>query len=290
MAVDSTTAFKNVSKQTTIPLPPGDLLTTDGIVQQLQITDQEALKPGNLVPFLASQSVKYNEIVNRAEIKTLEGDIPEYLFDDRAPIVSALSKDEQSALSDWHNEAKAMLSSQAGSGSPGSEDLAKEIEKFVDDALKNNPDALAKGHSLGAVDVLGEMMTGELYRETEESRKKYQEILATATDAGSVILAMTMRQSQKTAQLMGRAFEALKFQQEGMMKLEAEMNLKGKSLSQADMMKTNMDFARFSSDSSQIYQVIQKGMSDYERNFTFGNSMIKNAGEPLRTMIQNMKT
>lgn len=290
MAVDSTTAFKNVSKQTTVPLPPGDLLTTDGIVQQLQITDTEALKPGNLVPFLASQSVKYNEIVNRPEIKALEGDIPEYLFDDRASVVTALSKDEQSALGDWRNEAKAMLSSQAGSGSPGSDDLSKEIEKFVDDALKNNPDALAKDHAIGAVDLLGDMMTGELYRETEESKKKYQEILAAASDPESVILAMTWRQSTRTAQLMGRAFEALKFQQEGLMKLEAEMNLKGKSLSQAELAKANMDFGRFSTESTQIYQVIQKGMSDYDRNFTFGNSMVKKAEEFYRTAIANMKT
>lgn len=289
MAVDSTTAFKNVSKQTTVPLPPGDLLTTDGIVQQLQITDAEALKPGNLVPFLASQSVKYNEIVNRPEIKALEGDIPEYLFDDRASVVTALSKDEQSALGGWRNEAKAMLSSQSGSGS-GSDDLAKDIEKFVDDALKNNPDALAKDHTLGAVDLLGEMMTGELYRETEETKRKYQEILASASDAESVILAMTWRQSTKTAQLMGRAFEALKFNQDGLMKLEAEQNLKGKNPSQGEMMKMNMDFARFSTDSTQIYQVIQKGLSDYDRNFSFGDSMVKKADQTERAIIQNMRT
>jgi len=309
MAVDSTTAFKNISDRP-VSLPPGgDVLTTPETIARLQISDKEALSPANVLQFLAGQYAQFDHIVNRPLIKMEAAEIPEYIHDERQPVVTALSTDEQTALNDWRSDAKAMLMAQSNpssggalgtstgtstgtssGGSSGTDDLSKQIEQFVDGVAKNNPDAFTKGSGMSGPDILGDMLSGEIYQDTAETKQKLHELLAAAKDPESVIMALAWHQSMKTANLMGRAFEALKFQQDGLMKLEAEMNLNGKMMDQSTLMQKNLQFSQFSTSSSQIYQVIQQGMNQYEQTFTLSNSLLKDHKQSDNVIIQNMKT
>src|SRR5262245_52961724 len=116
MALDPTSAnatnLRDATRPEAAPLPGGDqILATPDAVRHLQIPDEVALRPENLVPFLAGQHAKLVDITSRPEIKAMEGDIPEYLHDDRIPLVTAMSREEQSSLSEWRQEASLKIQS-----------------------------------------------------------------------------------------------------------------------------------------------------------------------------------
>src|SRR6185436_18235358 len=127
MAVDSTN-LRDVSRERAQPLPTGEILTTSETVKQLQIPDEVALRPENVIPFLASQSAKLTEICSRPEIKTQAAEIPEYLHNENMPVVTALSGDERSALSDWHEDMSKMLSTATDGGSSSLDQVKNDIQ------------------------------------------------------------------------------------------------------------------------------------------------------------------
>jgi len=291
MPVDQLSGFRDVSKDRAIPLP-GEIFTTPGTIDHLGDVPQEiALNPRNLTPFLASQYAKMVEITSRPEIKTLSAEIPEpdFVGDDSRLQVTALTSEEQGALGEWREEAKTLLTQ---SGETPLDELDNRIKGYIDEAAKTHPELYDKGRGGGSVDVLGDWFTGQMVQETEESKKKYHEILATASRGGSdaVILAMTFRHAQKQMSQMGELLNAYRDKITGLDKLQADLDLKGAKLTQSDMMKGNIDFARYQGDATQIFQIIQKTMSDYERTMVSANSLIKTMGEPLANAIRNLRS
>lgn len=289
MAVDSTN-LRDVTRERATPLPTGEILTTSETVKQLQIPDDVALRPENVIPFLASQSAKLTEICYRPEIKTLYADIPEYLHNENMPVVSALSGDERSALSDWHKDIATTLTTASGDG--GSLDQVKnDIQNYIDDAMKNHPE-MFQDNTSSTSDVMEQWMTGQMVVQTEEQKKKYQELMALASrgaDPDSIILAMTYRQAQESQTKMGKLLEMYKTQMDGLDKMRAELDLGGDKISQADMMKANMDFSRYQGDAMNLFQVIQKEMANYERVMQSGQSLVKSGHEADRTILGNLK-
>jgi hypothetical protein len=292
MAVEQpNTTLRDAVRPQAMPLPGDQIVTTDGTIRQLQIPDAVALRPENVIPFLANQSVRLNEIVNRPEIKTLEADIPEYVHDERAPVVTTLSTSENTALSEWRQERSALLQTQAGNADLDA--LQNEIESYIDEAVKNNPDLFGNGGS-GTVDVLDQWMTGQMSAVTDEQKKKYQELLALASRGGdpeSVILAMTYRHASESMSKIGQLLNVYKEQTGVLDKLQADLDLKGfkGDLTQADMMKTNMEFSRTQADVMNLFQVIQREMGNYERTMQSGSSLAKSFKEMAQTIQQNYK-
>lgn len=288
MAVDQLTGFRDVSRDRTVPLP-GEILTTPGAIDHLNIPDEVALQPQNVIPFLASQHAKLVDITSRPEIKALSAEIPEpdFVSDDSRLQATALTSEEQGALGEWHQDTKTLLTQ---AGDVPMDDLDRTIKGYIDDAASKNPD-LFKNSGGGTVDVIGDWFTGQMVQETEESRKKYLEILATAKgDPDAVILAMTFRNAQKQMSQMGELLNAYRDKITGLDKLQADLDLKGSKLTQADMMKGNVDFARYQGDATQIFQIIQKTMSDYDRTMVSANSLVKTESESRLAIIRNMRS
>jgi len=140
----------------------------------------------------------------------------------------------------------------------------------------------------GDRDVLNDWLTGQLVEETEESRRKFLQVLASAKDPSSVILAITQKHSQESLKKIGQLMEVYQENRESLDHLQAEMDLMGGEITQADMMQTNMKFARNQADSMNLFQAMQKEMSNYERTLEGGQSLHK-ADNADQTMIQNMK-
>lgn len=291
MAVEQpNTTLRDTTRPQVVPLPPDQLVTTDGLIKQLQIPDAVALQPGNLIPFLANQSARLLEITSRPEIKTAAAEIPEYIDDPRAPAVTALSSDEQTALSEWREERSTLLQTQSGADL---EALEEEISSYIDQAVKTNPDLF--GHSGGSsADVIDQYMTGQMVAMTDDQKKKYQELMAIASRGGhpdDIILAMTYRHSAEAMGKIGKLLNVYKEQTGVLDKLQADLDLKGfkGDLSQAEMMKTNMEFSRTQADVMNIFQIMQRAMSDYERGEQSGASLIKSTKEMTQTIQQNYK-
>lgn len=298
MAVDQLTGFRDVSKERATMLP-GEILATPGAIDHLDVPQEIALNPKNLIPFLASQHARLVDITSRPEIKSMEAEIPfpNFINDDLQLQATALTREEQEALGSFREEARMLLTQAGGqagtaSGGGGTDDLDKRIQGYIDEAVKNGA-VTDKGGGIGAVDVLEDWYTGQIIQETEESRKKYLEILAAAKgDPEAVILAMTFRNGQKQMAAMGQMLGAFREKQDGLQALQAELdlkNFKGK-LSQADMMAGNVKFASLQSDTSTIMHMIQKTMSDYERTMVSANSLLKTTGESEMAIIRNMRT
>lgn len=140
----------------------------------------------------------------------------------------------------------------------------------------------------GDRDVLNDWLTGQLVEETEESRRKFLQVLAAAKDPSSVILAITQKHSQESLKKIGQLMEVYQENRESLDHLQAEMDLMGGEITQADMMQTNMKFARNQADSMNLFQAMQKEMNNYERTLEGGQSLHK-ADNADQTMIQNMK-
>ncbi len=293
MAIESpSTDLRDVPRERPIPLAPGEIVTTPGTIESLNIPDSVALRPENVTPFLANQYVRLNEITARPEIKSLEAAVPEYLHDDRAPVAAVMSQGEQQAFQDFRDDVKRTLL-QSQSGDTDLDHLSDEIQSYIDGAVQANPDLFPQSGS-GSYDVIDQYFTGQMVKETEETKKRYQQILAAAKgDPESVILAMTYRHIQGAQAQMGKLVAAYKTKMDDMDKLQAELDLKGSSaggLSQADMMRGNMDSARLMGDTNQIFQLIQKAMGDYEREMVGSKSLIEAAGKPVDVMTQNLRS
>lgn len=287
------TTLRDTMRPQAIPLPGDQIVTTDGTIKQLQIPDEVALRPENVIPFLASQSAKLAEICARPEIKTLAAEIPEYRDNENAPMASALSGDERSALSDWHKDMARVLSTASGDG--GSLDQIKnDIQNYIDDAMKNHPEMFQDNGGANTPDVLEQWLTGQMATQTDDQKKKYQELMALASrgaDPDSIILAMTYRQAQESQNKMGKLLEVYKTNMDSLDQMRAELDLstaKG-DISQADMMKKNMDFSRYQADSMNLFQCFQKEFGNYERIMQSGQSLEKSGHEADRTMLQNLK-
>jgi len=290
MAVDSTN-LRDVTRERATPLPTGEIVATDGTIKQLQIPDEVALRPENVIPFLAGQSVRLKEITERPEIKTLEADIPEYLYDERAHVPMALSREEQTALTEWHQDMRSMLST-ASEGSDSMDQIKNDIQNYIDNAMKDNPDLFKGGSGTDTSDVLDQWFTGQMVAETEETKKKYQQLMVAARgDPESILLAMTYRHAQSSMLKMGKLLEMYKTHMDGLDKIQADLDLKNAKgdLTQADMMKTNMDFARSQGDAMNLFQIIQKEMGNYERTMQSASSLSKSINDPLRSIIGNMR-
>ena len=290
MALDPTaTNLRDAKRPQVAPLPGGDqIIATPDAVRHLQIPDEVALRPENVIPFLAGQHAKLVDITARPEIKATEGDIPEYLHDEKTPVVTAMSREEQSNLGEWRQEAFLKIQS----GGSGLDDLENEIKGYINDVAKNHPELFQSDSGGTTSDVLDQWMTGQMVQETEEAKKKYQAALAMARSPEDVLLVMTSKHAQDSMTKIGRMLKVYKQQMDSLDKMQAnlDLNMSKGNVSQATMMKTNIEFSRTQGDVMNLFQVIQKAMGDYERSMNSSGSIIKNIKEIATTIQNNYKS
>lgn len=289
MAIDpSATSLRDTARPQTAPLPGGEqIIATPDAVKHLQIPDEVALRPENVIPFLAGQHAKLVDITARPEIKALEGDIPEFLFNDRTPMVTAMSREEQSSLGEWREQAFLKIQS----GSPGMEEIGNEINSYISEALKKDPTLFQQSSSGSTSDILEQYMTGQMIQETEETKKKYHEALAMARSPQDVILIMTAKHAQDATAKIGQMVQVYSEQMDSMDKMQAQFDLDQASghQSQADLAKANMQFSSMQGDVMNLFQVIQMEMNNLEKTQDFGNSSAKSVNEIAKDIQNNLR-
>lgn len=273
------------------PLPPHELVVTPESLERLKIPDEIALKPENVLPFLANQSLRYNEIVNRPEIKALEGDIPLYIHDDvaTANVKSNFSAEEQSVLDDWGRGVMLRVQSD-----PDIDPLLNQIDKAIEEAAKNHPEleTFKPGTSF---DFLDDMMIHKLTQETEAERQRFREALAMAASSGNpeaVSTVLGFRYAFQASKKIGKLMEVYRYNVDAMDKLRATFDLENRKgdPSAADLAMFNADFARQQSDVSNLFQMVTMAMNDYQRISEFTHTINGEIRRPLEVMIQNMKS
>ncbi len=285
MPVDNTT-FRSDLVQTKLPML-GEPVLTPGTLEQLKIPDEVALKPENVIPFLASQSVRYNEIVNRPEIKTMAADIPEYRHEDAMEIhmASSLSREEQAAMQGWSHDTMVGLQS----GDADFDKLEQEIEAYIEELKKKKPEEAAGASSYydGTDDFL--FMQG--IQETLEEKKEWERKLAIAAASGNpevINSVLGERVASGYMKLLGKLTEQqAKFidQRDQVMK---DLNL-DKNISQADALKANLKFGAFQGDMSENMMKINFALNEYQRITQDTARTNTDIAKPLQVMIQNMK-
>lgn len=235
-------------------LPPDHHLTIPAPVDRSDAVAGAGLRSSDVAAFFADQGARAKDITERSASLSSDGDIPELL----------------------HTESGSAM-----------DDLSAQIGDYIGEMKRTHPEMFQNS---GGSDVLGDWMTGEMTRETEEEKKKFLELLALAKDPSSVILAITKKHADESLQKVGKLMAAYKEQTESLDHLQAEMDLKQAhgDLSQADLAQFNMKFGSLQGDTMNLFQVMQKEMNNYERVMEGGQSMSKadNADE---TMIQNMR-
>lgn len=290
------------SRETRAPML-GDPIITSETVERLKIPDEVALRPQNVLAFIASQWGRYNDIVSRPEIKAQSADIPPYEGGMALRIESAMTPEEQAALDSWNQE----RFGQAGEGATlsiqteGSVDINRldaEVQGHIDEMRRLHPDWWQQQtNARNAPDIISAMfsdqLTGELNRESAEERKKWDELLMAAKGSPDMINSiMGMRHAQKVSQQMGKLVAMYKNHVDGMDKLAASFDLSNSrgNLTQADLAKFNADFARAQSDTSSLFQAITRIQTEYDRTIQFVHTTNTEITQPLKTMIQNMRT
>jgi len=269
---------------TTQVAPPmaGELVVTPETLKLLKVPDEVLLRPESVNPFMAGQWAKWNDIVNRQEIKALEGDIPpEYFQDETAlPPVQSVSREEQAALASWTQEKMMNLQS----GGADVDQLTSEIDGYIDEAMKKYPD-LGKEVTVDPTD----MMLMEGLRESREQEEQWLELLAAARDPEMFNTIMGMRYASRVKAKLGHLVKELASVDQTNKNVLKDLGL-DKDASQADIAKANMEFATYQSDRSTLLMMIQAAVSDLERitNFTSANNT--QIRRPMEVMIGNMRT
>ncbi len=289
MPIDQTHFRQDLTKERM--LPPGDLILTRTAIEQLKIADQAALKPENVLHFLASQSIRYNEITNRPEIKSLAADIPEYIHDDATmsnatPLLSLEERESMTSYAQEKLQNPVFLSSQSGI-----DDLTREIQDFIRQAQQDHPEVHTPNQAT-PLDPLEGMLTDNLVKETEEEKTKWQELFAAAKDPELVSTILGMRYAQQVMKKIGKLTEAYKFQTDHMDKIRASLELKNAHgpLSQADMLKINLDFGRAQGDMSTVSQALTRALNDYDRITRSTQDNNTKIDSTLKVMVANLKS
>lgn len=279
--IDQTTFQTALPRETRVP-PPGDLVVTPETLERLKVPDEVLLRPENVIPFLRSQAVKFTEIVDRPEIKALAADIPEYLHDETfTAYPSNLTQSEQQALSSW--QVGGTLDTQ----STTDEELEGRIDSFVQEMMKEHPEL-----NRGGPDAIDSLLTQEI-QETEEERKKFWDALVMAKgNPEAVNLILGYRYAKKVSKQLGRLVQAYSHQVDFKEKMLAEFDLANKrgNPTAADLAGFNARLAISQTDTTVIFNAIQKGVSDLERitvNTATTNTQVR---RPLELMIQNMRS
>lgn len=268
--------------------PAADFLPTPDALKSLKIPDSVALRPENVIPFLAGQSLRYNEIVNRPEIKTLAGDIPIYVTDDNPAlnVSPEVSRDAQANFQSWSGQA--FLGIQSGEVKPA--ELLSQVDDYVKEAQKNQPDLIQQAASnRGDPTDPTNMMLLQATQETEEERKKWQQALASASDPELFNAILGMRLSSKYMKEIGKLTQRQAFLIQERDKVFKDLGLEGKGTSQSQLAQANMKFASFQGDVSSNMMEIQKAMTDYQRIIEFTSTSNTQVRRPLEVMLNNMK-
>lgn len=283
------------TRETRAPMLGDPVLTTD-TVERLKVPDEIALRPENVMPFLASQWGRYNDIVNRPEIKALSADIPSTEEYAGLQIESVLMPEEQAALQSWNEERF------AGGGTLGVqtvEELDSEIGRIVNESQGQRADS---GQGRGrnptatrgsAIDPFDMMFTNEVVQETEDQKRKWQELIAAAKGSPDMVNTIIgMRYAKKMTQKIGKLTELYKYHTDAMDKLSAQFDLKssGGQLAQADLAKFNADFARAQTDTSNTFQMLQNLMGEYQRVTQFTSTIDTEIDRTIRSIIQNFRS
>lgn len=270
--------------------PKGQIVTN---LDQLKIPDSVALQPQNVIPFLASQSARLQEITARPDFRSLEADIPEF-HEGMINTLSNVSRDEMSALQSASQEIMARIQS-----------VDLESQTFDPDSLLDEIDRLSgsrpefpdvnQGGGAGNVngpDVLDQMFQ-QKYRETAEERERFYQALALAKgNPASVNLVMGMRYANQIQKRIGKVVEVYAQHTADLDAIQRELTQSANSStppSQAQVLSTSTELSRANSDMSLIMQFMNKLMSDLERVTADTKKTDETIQRSKDTFIQNFK-
>lgn len=270
MAIDQT-GFREVGRERI--LPPGELVTSEGILEQLKVPEDVLKDPRLVASFFANRHVQLQSSVIKADdVKSQPADIPEFIFNERDPKlhVMSLSSEEQTALKDWsHGHAVAI---QSGSASFNS--LEGEVSSYLNDMKLSHPDlgSSSSGASFSPSDpissVLDQLVSNAPTQQTQEENKKFWEAMMAAKDDPETLSTMIgVKYARQAMQKVGQLVEMYKYHVDLMDKHTAAIDLqmsKPGGQDSASVMKANMQFTQDNLDISQLSQLMSKAMNDYQ--------------------------
>lgn len=284
MPIDTTT-FRSDLVKTKLPLLDQPELTRE-LIDRLKIPDEVALKPENVIPFLASQSVRYNEIVSRPEIKAMVADIPEFRYDESMEIhrASAMTREEQAAMEGWSQNVMVGLQSD-----PDIEKLEADIDAYIKDMMAKNPDMQSK--NLDFYDASDDFLFMQGIQETIEEKKEWERKLMLAASSGSAVILNTLlgeRMANSWMKALGKFTEKQAQFVEQKDKLMKDLNL-DKNITQADALKANIAFGSYQGDMSENMMKINFALNEYQRITQDTARTNTEIGKPQDVMIQNTR-
>ena len=262
-------------------------------LDQLKIPDSVALQPQNVIPFLAGQSARLQEITARPDFRSLEADIPEF-HEGMVGTPSNVTRDEMAALQSASQEVMARIQS-----------VDLESQTFDPDSLLDGIDRLSgsgpsfpdvnQGGGSGNVsgpDVLDQMFQ-QKYRETAEERERFYQALAMAKgNPASVNLVMGMRYANQIQKRIGNIVEVYAQHTADLDAVQRELTQsanRSTPASQAQILSTSTELSRANSDMSLIMQFMNKLMSDLERVTADTKKTDETIQRSKDTFIQNFK-
>lgn len=283
MAIDQTGFQSDVAKRAL--LPADELVVTPGVLQQLKIDDKKLLAPESVLPFLASQSVKYHQIVDWNMVKTGEGEVAEYIHDDHALLPqSSVSREEQAAREAWPQASnRAMLAIQSGEATP--DGLIQEIDLYIEESKKTDP-GLWENFGADPTDMM--MMQG--LRDLEESKEELMKKLALAASSGSPELFNTFLNEAYAGRVRKALGSLLKQVDTLDRKAQETMKDLGLTSSQAEVAKANMEFGAYSGDRQTLMLMIQQAVGELEKVTTYTAAMNENSGTAREIIIRNLRS
>ena len=271
---------------------PGDFVTTPSALHELKIPDEVLLTPENIASFLAGQGARYNEIVDRPEIKTFSAQIPEYNSEDPLlPTGTVLNREEQLAMQSWVEERLGdgngnLLASQ--SSDPQIAQTIRDTDQLIDDAIKSG-----QLKDFAGPDPLDSALLNK-YAETKDNEEKWHQMLAVAASGGveNVILVLALRESTRASNRIQRVLVGYQEQVSLLEKIRADFDLKNKGgqISMTDLAKFNADVSAVQGGVGHASFLINQALQQYERGISAFASIEHNYDESQKTALRNLLT
>jgi len=268
-----------------------DILTG---VEQMGLPEEVALDPKNVGPFLARQSARLNDILDRPSIKSAEGDFPGYLHEDRLVVSTEMvSQGEFSAMTSWlggesEDGSGELLVSIASTG---------ELDRVMADSDQIIQDEMSSGrmgdYAMGP-NIIGTAILVQI-EETERDREYFEEAFKVAAESGSIGIMMVViaeRAARYVTKVLERAVGQFGNKVASMEELQetfATKNSAGEA-SVADIAEFNMGGASINSDFAQISMQINNATNHLQKVFNQANSVLGIYHRSTEAVIRNVRS
>lgn len=281
MPVDSTTFRTDLTPE--VPTWPTDLPTADP--ERLREMQVPGLVIGNrqlLAQFFATQSTRLTRLEQAEKLKSLSAEIPS--FEEAGEGIESfapLRPEEEGLMDEIHRDLGGAVSKGVFLQTASAADLVGRAEQYV----RDHP--LPADAGGGNADIFDQVFMNEVRERRAAIDERYVEIIKSAKDAQTIVLALAHAATDYFGRRLSRALEAYRAQMDSHDQTVAKLTLEGAST--AEIARANADLAKNTSYSGMVSFAIQSIKQKLDQFDNLSQSLLGSIHETEKQIIANMR-